>query len=206
MKKIITVKLVFLLTLISVLIFNQGCKKESTEVVVEEDFNAFMASRDFIFTGKISDSTVFWRFGSFEFQRAHSSHHIAIGESAGKFLSFSLTANYDLSTGFYISTPSYKTGTEDLFTKVVSPGIKKLDVQPSQFFIRLTLNNKTYTTIGDQTGSQIKVLKMEKSKDELNRDIVLVWLILDCKFYDGQSKFSFDVKKGKTLAGFMYSL
>ena len=75
------------------------------------------------------------------------------------------------------------------------------------FEMKLTLNNITYSTEGDQKNSNLQVLKLEKTKDEFNRDMVLVWFKTNCKFYRlSDNSFAFDLLDGYILAGFLYNL
>lgn len=195
---------IFLLTLL----FFVGCKKESDKTTeVNKDYTAFLGSRTFMFGGNLGDSSVLWRYGVYEFQRGNSAPPFGNNEQPDKSLLFWLTSSNDYTTRFEINTPVYSSGSDELFTKLLAPGEKELGTLYQQFELRLTFGNKkTYTTSGNQANSHLTVLKMEKSHDEFNREMVLVWFSVDCKFYNAGDNSSFAVKDGLILAGFMYNL
>lgn len=190
--------------LVSILILLQSCKKD--RITEEpEDFTSFLAGRQPAFYGQISDSNISWISGP-NFQMWHYAGVTTVSGIPEKILAFYLAAEYDLSTKIYISIPKYAVGSEDLFTKVVSPGEKTIGAQYDSFFVRLTLNMMDYTTNGDQTGSKLKVLQMQKTTDIMGKEIVLVWISLNCKFYNNLGKYAFSIQKGKLLASFKYNL
>ena len=79
-----------------------GCKKEKTDVgSVPPAW--FLYSNQWAFTGKISDSSVLWKYGVFEFQGGGEALNIgSIGQPL-KYLTFWLTANVPLTTRFEIN-------------------------------------------------------------------------------------------------------
>ena len=197
-------KYIFPAAMAFMLLFLQSCKKDPV-IEVPEDFSSFIRGTTPAFYGKISDSTVSWVFGP-QFQMGHFAGITTVSGIPEKILSFDLVAEYDLNTRIYISIPKYAVGSEDLFTKVVSPGEKIIGPQYDKYFLRLTVNKKVHTTNGDQTGSTLKVIQMYKTTDGSGNDIVLVWISLNVKFYDGLGKYAFSVQKGKFLASFRYTL
>lgn len=189
------------------LFFLQGCKKDSDDLISHKpDDSFFLNSTQYMFGGTISDSSVLWRYGVYEFQRGNTSTPFGNNEQLEKSLTFWLTSNEDLTTRFEINTPVYSVVPDDLFSKVLTLGEKEIGSLYQKFELKLTLSNITYSTNGDQTNSVLKILKMEKSKDEFNRDIVLVWFKVNCKFYSTVDTTSFPLKDGYILAGFMYNL
>ena len=195
-----------LLVILTVSIF-QGCKKEDADYTSpKEEYTNFLNTRNYFFSGTLPDSTVLWKYGVDEFQGGASSYPVGTDDQAQKSLSFDLVSNNDLSTSLEITTPSYSTLSDELFSKTLAEGDKEIGGKYNKFELALTLDKKRYTTNGDQTNSILKVLKVEKSKDEFNTDVVLVWFKVDCKFYCTIDQTSFILKDGYILAGFMYNL
>jgi hypothetical protein len=186
--------------------FFQSCKKDDDlKPPPEEDYSFFLNTRQYMFRGSLPDSSVLWTYG-FGFQRVQGSISEGSSEQPRKSLIFELVSNADLSTRIHISTPLYDVQSGELFTKAIAEGEKGIGEKYDKFELLLTLNKKLYTTNGDQTGSILKVLKTEKSKDEIGREVVLVWFKLNCTFYSTVDASSFALKNGYLLAGFMYNL
>jgi hypothetical protein len=101
---------------------------------------------------------------------------------------------------------TYDVQSGELFSKTIAEGEKEIGGRYDKFELALTLNKKLFTTNGDQTNSMLEVLKTEKSKDEFNRDVVLVWFKVNCTFYSTIDTSSFVLKDGYLLADFMYNL
>jgi hypothetical protein len=182
-----------------------SCKREKFEV--GSGVPAwFLFSNQLTFNGKIADSTVLWRYGVFEFQSSQGVINVGSIDQPRKYLTFSLTSNADLTTRFEINTPTFKSDTAALFADILSVGSKNVGSQSEKFEMKLTLNNITYSTRGDQTSSSLQIIKVEKTKDEFERDLALVWFKTNCKFYRPDNSFAFDVIDGYILAGFLYNL
>lgn len=177
-----------------------ACKKDKHE---EGDFT-FLFSNQMMFSGKIADSSVLWKYGAFEFQRGSGVLNIGADPLQPKYLTFWLTSNADLTTRFEINTASYKDSVT-LFSDVLSPGPKEFGPETEKFELELTLNKMDYTTNGDQTHSRLEILKIQNTKDEFNRDMVLVWFKANCKFYDLNDRFAFNLTDGYILAGFVHN-
>jgi hypothetical protein len=193
--------------LISALAFIQSCKKQDGDLASSnEDYSFFLNTREYTFRGTLPDGYIFWKYGVYEFQRGVSSIALGSGERPQKSLSFDLVSNNDLSTRIDITTPSYDVQSGELFSKTVAEGLKEIGDRYNKFELALTLNKKLYTTNGDQSNSVLKVLKTEKTKDEFDRDVVLVWFKVNCTFYSTVDTTSFTLKDGYLLAGFMYNL
>jgi len=178
-----------------------GCKKEQTDTI--EDYSAFLNQKQNIFLGTISDSSLVWRYGLYEFQRGYMSR--PLGDTR-KSLGFWLVSNKDLTTRISIIAPPWNLSSEEFFSKICSPGDKELGSAYEKFEMQLNVNNQFYTTNGDQTGSRLRVLKIEKTLDEFNRNIALVWFVVNCKFYNPNNNAVLNILDGKFLAGFMYDL
>jgi hypothetical protein len=197
----------FKLTLLILAVtFFHSCKKDDDLTQPEEDYTFFLNSREFMFLGTLPDSSVLWKYGIYGFQIGAGSIPMGSGERPQKSLSFDLVSNADLSTRIDITTPSYDVQSDELFSKTIAEGEKGIGGKYEKFELTLTLDKKLYTTNGDQTKSMLKVLKTEKSKDEFGRDVVLVWLKVNCTFYSTVDTSSFTLKDGYLLAGFMYNL
>ena len=179
-----------------------GCKKEKI-ASTNEDYSAFLNQKQNVFLGTIGDSSVTWRYGVYEFQRGYMS--IPLGDTR-KSLGFWLVSNNDLTTRITIITPPWNLSSEEFFTQICSPGDKEIGRAYEKFEMQLNVNNQFYTTNGDQTGSRLKVLKIEKTVDEFNRNIALVWFVAKCKFYTTNNNTVLNIFDGKFLAGFMYDL
>jgi len=197
----------YIISVLLILILNQSCKKDDVGTP-PEDYTSFLNSSSYLFTGIVSDSLVHWQYGylAYQFQIGNVSYATGNAEPPARSLVFWLTSDLDYSTSFYISTPGCSTDTAVLFSTVLSPGVKQIGNQYSKFYLQLTLNHKIYTTAGDQTNSILKILKYQNSKDEFNRDIVKVWMIVNCKFYNNSDSTSLVLKNGKIYAQFMYNL
>lgn len=195
--------------LISLIIFSSlsvslFCCNKNTELKNEEPA-WFLFSSDMLFSGTISDSSLFWKFGVYQFQRGHSIIPVGANDSLRNYLQFNLTSNADLTTKFEINTPTYTAGTDSLFTNILSPGIKKFGKESEFFEMKLRLNGQLYTTNGDQTDSRLEVIKYEKTKSEINKDMVLAWFKTKCNFYRMNDKtFAFRLTDGLIIAGFLY--
>ena len=198
---------IFKLTLfILAVTFFQSCKKDEDLASPKEDYSFFLNTREYMFRGTLPDSSVLWKYGIYDFQRGAGSIPVGSGERPQKSLSFDLVSNRDLSTRIYITTPSYDVQSGELFSKTIAEGEKEIGGRYDKFELALTLNKKLFTTNGDQTNSMLEVLKTEKSKDEFNRDVVLVWFKVNCTFYSTIDTSSFVLKDGYLLADFMYNL
>ena len=197
----------FLQTLIALFfaLCSMSCKK-GQEQVGSEAPPWFLFSKQMVFSGTVADSTVFWRFGVFEFQRGSGILNAGSTSPLHKYLKFWLTSNADLTTRFEINTPAFDATYNRLFSDVLFPGSKAFGKESKGFEMKLTLKNQTYTTVGDQTGSLLEILKVERTKDEGNRDMALVWLKTNCKFYRSDNSFAFSLKESYILAGFVYAL
>ena len=195
-----------MMLLISITCFLQNCKKGSDAPTTPNEDNSFLNTTNYMFRGTFPDSSFLWKYGVFDFQRGAGAINLGSNENNIKSLTFDLVANWDLSTRIDITTPSYDASSEELFSKTLAVGDKQLGSRYSQFELVLTLNKTRYTTSGDQTNSLFKILKTEKSKDEFQRDIVLVWFKVNCKFYSTVDASSFVLKDGYLLAGFTYNL
>ena len=196
----------FLLFIGFSLFLSQGCKKNPEEMKpkpTKEEL--FLESRQFLFEGQVGGTPMFWRFGVHEFQRGHFWTNPENDEQGQKWMSFFLTSNNDLTTRFEIGTPLYTAKSDELFAKILAAGEKELGDGSDAFKLKVTLNNIVYTTDGDQTNSLLKILKVEKAKDEANRDIALVWFKANCKFYSSANDTTLTLKEGYILAGFMYN-
>jgi hypothetical protein len=197
----------YLLFVIFTLFLSQSCKKDTDGLEPKPTKEeSFLDSRQFLFEGEVSGAPVFWRYGVHEFQTAHSGSNPENNEQGQKSMSFSLTSNNDLTTQFEISTPLYTATSDELFAKLLVAGEKEIGSGSGEFKLRVTLNNIVYTTDGDQTNSQLKILKVEKAKDEANRNIALVWFKVNCNFYNSVDGTISILKDGYVLAGFMYDL
>ena len=185
----------------------QSCKKEDDRSISpNEDYSFFLHSKEYSFRGTMPDSAVLWKYGVYDFQRGAGSVMVGSGERPQKSLSFDLVSNRDLSTRIRITTPAYDVLSGELFSNTVAEGQKEIGTTYDKFELALTVGKKLYTTNGDQANSLLKVLKMEKSKDEFDRDVVLVWFKVNCTFYSTVDTSSFTLKDGYFLAGFMYNL
>lgn len=202
MTRVTTLALVLL-----VLTSTQGCKKKDDGLSLQatEEASVF-ATKQYLFRGILPDSTILWRYGVYEFQRGAGSTPLGTGEQPKKSLTFDLVSNKDYSTRVSISTPSYEVMSNELFTNTLSIGNKEVGGKYTRFELAITLGKRVYTTNGDQTGSVLKVLKTEKSKDEFNRDVVWVWFKVDCKFYSTSDMSSFNFKNGYFITGFLYNM
>lgn len=178
------------------------CKKESNTSVPEAP-PWFLYSKQILFSGNVSDSTLLWKYGVFGFQKAAGI--IRFGQQH-RYLTFSLTSNADLTTRFEINTPAYDPNSNTLFSNILSKGLKEFGPETENFMMKLNLNNQTYTTNGNQSNSRLEVLKVETTKDEFDRDMALVWFKTDCKFYRTDGFFAFNLKEGYILVGFLYNL
>lgn len=199
-------RLTILTLVLLVFTITQGCKKEDELSPQAAEEAAVLATKQYLFRGTLPDSTILWRFGVHEFQRGTATTPLGGGEQPKRSLTFDLVSNKDLSTRISIATPSYDVLSNELFTKTLLNGNKEIGGKYNKFELVITLDKKVYTTNGDQTGSVLKVLKTEKSKDEFNRDVVWVWFKVDCKFYSTVDTSSFSFKNGYFVAGFLYNM
>lgn len=196
-------KLTWIVLLVAII---QSCKKDSGYLPSPpQDESFFIKTRQYVFLGKLADSSVVWRYSINNFQAGSSIIPLG-GEQPHKSVTFDLLSNRDLSTRINIITPSYDALSDELFTKVLKEGEKKIGSKYDDFELEVTLNNTVYTTKGDQSNSLLKILKTESSKDDLNRDIALVWFKINCTLYSTVDSSSVTVKDGYLLACFMYNL
>lgn len=194
------------LVLFSLIIF-QNCKKENESFPPnkEDDFY-FIKTREHMFRGHLADSAVLWKYGINNFQAGASSIPVGSGEQSQRSLTFDLLSNRDLSTRINIITPSYDYQSNELFSDILKVGEKPIGSKYEKFELELTLNGKHYTTNGEQANSLLKILKTENTKDDLDRDVVLVWFKINCILYSTVDTTSLTLKDGYFLAGFMYDL
>lgn len=182
----------------------QSCKKQDDSNLPKEDYSSFLNTGRYMLMGTLPDSSRIWRHSASEFHAGYGRATVGSGSQPQKSLSFYLVD--DLSTSFQIFTPAYNAQSDELFSKTLAEGKKEIGGQYDKFELNITVNNTRYTTIGDQANSELKVLQMEKSKDDFDRDVVFVWFKVNCTFYSTVDTSSFKLKDGLLLAGFMYNL
>jgi len=197
-------KSIFSVILLSGILILQSCKKDSAPAE-QEDFSSFLAAGEHSFNGKISDSTVSWIYGYY-FQLGYYYGTTTASGQPEKKLSFYLLSNEVSGPQLQISIPKYPVGSNELFSNILLPGDKIMGPEFEQFFLRLRLQGVTYTTQGEQAGSRLRILKIEKQIDGIGRDIVKVWFSVNCKFFTPGGAYAFSVKDGKLLASFLYNL
>ena len=189
----------FLLVFFFVALVGISCEKQ-TDDIEKDPHHWFLDYNQFTFSGNIADSSVSWKFGP-DFQSAFSGP-AATGTT---YLNFYLTSNADLTTRFEIITPGYSYTGNELFTSILSPGFKILGKPYEKFALKLTLNNITYSTGGDQSEAQFEILKVLKTKYFNGEDIAKTWIRANCNFYRPDGSFAFKLRDGYILSCFMYT-
>ncbi|MDB5197544.1 MAG: hypothetical protein JWP88_1915 [Flaviaesturariibacter sp.] len=153
-----------------------SCKKSET-VIPPENHSLFLATQNTMFTGKLDNTSMDWRFGM-AFQKSMSNENgtgICDPSDPIRLVSFSLIDNANPQDRFILYSPKYDASSNTAISSIFTPGKKKLGNKRTDFYFEWRLGSKTYSTTGSNTPGEIEILKAEEIINPIGMYIMRVW-------------------------------
>jgi hypothetical protein len=153
-----------------------SCKK-----AVDSKYSSgqLVSTEEFV-TGYLNGSGIWWRSPCFEFIPSSATVPDELTGTNGQRKFFRLTDNADRSLSLY--TPVFA-GSSDVLSTTLSSGIKPIGGL-EDFYLELQLNGHTYTSIGDQAGSQFKIMSASRCVNYDGKHGIMVWIQVECNLYE----------------------
>jgi hypothetical protein len=131
-------------------------------------------------TGYLDGTGIWWRSPCFEFIPSYGTIPDDLTGTNGQRKFFHLTDNAGRSFSLY--TPAF-TNLSEILSTVLSDGVKPIG-SLQDFYLELQLNGKTYTSIGNQAGSQFKIMSASRCVNNEGKQGIKVWIQVDCNLYE----------------------
>lgn len=169
----------YTLALLMLAIAATGCKKDAGTPEYSTAQN--LGNTNEIVMGNLNGTGFYWYAQCFEFVSSYAEVSDEVGGTTGKRRLFQVMDTVTYANSFRLYTPAY--GNSQELTNILTRGSKSIGTS-SDFYMELQVNGKTYTTLGDQAGSEFRFMEAIRCRNYRGIQGTFLWIHLICNLYE----------------------